>query len=55
MHHGAVPRLEDSWTLTCTGHYRLGIQNFINFFGKLLVHIVNFETIELRYCTTTIL
>ena len=37
-HHGAVPRLQDSWTLKCTGHYRLGTQNFKNFFGKLLVH-----------------
>ena len=53
VHHGAVPRLEDSWTLKCTVHYNLGIQNSRNSFGKLSVHVVNFENIELRYCATT--
>ena len=27
-HHSAVLRLQDSWTLKCTEHYRLGTQNF---------------------------
>ena len=43
IHHGAAPRLQDSWTLECTGHYRLGTEIFKKFFGKVLVHMINFQ------------